>query len=538
MAAMFPGQFNVSEVGKYFVTQYYQIIHQNPHVGYQFYNDSSTMLRIDGDNEKLAVSTMEIHSLLSDLSFTSIEIKTLHAQASWGRGVLVMVSGFVQMKDYGGRRKFVQTFFLAPQEKGYFVLNDIFHLLDEETTVQPCDDILDHNNYDTSSKMVNHHMQDPGYTVGEVIQSRDYVSPGNALEEELQAREYVAPLHSDEIDTVDKYSIPEPQYNIPEPQYSMPEAQYSMPEAQYSIPESQYSVPEDQYSIPEAQYSIPEAQYNIPETQEVSEADDKLDEIPVEEPTASFPGVGTVVRDPPASAGEPSGERPKQTYASILRLAKEQSVNSMPRAAPVSKMSPSVSDARIANPQPSYPATPVQPENSEAVEDLMPAEDEGEVKSVYVGNLSSSVSASDLEHEFKNFGRIRPNGVTVRSRKDSGGFYAFVEFEDAASVQSALQASPILVNGRQIYVEERRPNSGISRMGGGRRGRGRGAYQSEVPRYGGRSFSRSGETTTMIENILRSAGNGVLPRVPRQERGILGNHASRNGQDPSEAAYY
>ena len=30
-----------------------------------------------------------------------------------------------------------------------------------------------------------------------------------------------------------------------------------------------------------------------------------------------------------------------------------------------------------------------------------------------------------------------------------------------------LQASSLVINGRQIYVEERRPNSGISRVGGG-----------------------------------------------------------------------
>lgn len=43
-----------------------------------------------------------------------------------------MVSGSVQVKDFIYRRKFVQTFFLAPQKKGYFVLNDIFHFIDEE----------------------------------------------------------------------------------------------------------------------------------------------------------------------------------------------------------------------------------------------------------------------------------------------------------------------------------------------------------------------------------------------------------------------
>jgi len=44
-----------------------------------------------------------------------------------------------------------------------------------------------------------------------------------------------------------------------------------------------------------------------------------------------------------------------------------------------------------------------------------------EIKSVYVRNLSPTVSASEIEEELKNFGRIRPDGVVIRSRKV--GFY-------------------------------------------------------------------------------------------------------------------
>lgn len=43
-----------------------------------------------------------------------------------------MVSGSVLLKDFNGRRKFVQTFFLAPQESGFFVLSDIFHFIEED----------------------------------------------------------------------------------------------------------------------------------------------------------------------------------------------------------------------------------------------------------------------------------------------------------------------------------------------------------------------------------------------------------------------
>lgn len=85
-----------------------------------------------------------------------------------------------------------------------------------------------------------------------------------------------------------------------------------------------------------------------------------------------------------------------------------------------------------------------------------------EIKSVYVRNLSPTVSPSEIEEEFKNFGRIRPDGVVIRSRKvytphfhittnygfesklftciqDVGVCYAFVEFEDMTGVHNAVK---------------------------------------------------------------------------------------------------
>lgn len=74
----------------------------------------------------------QIHQIVMSLNYTGIEIKTVHALESWDRGVLVLVSGSVHVKDFSIKRNFVQTFFLAPQEKGYFVLNDIFHFIEDQ----------------------------------------------------------------------------------------------------------------------------------------------------------------------------------------------------------------------------------------------------------------------------------------------------------------------------------------------------------------------------------------------------------------------
>lgn len=68
----------------------------------------------------------------SDYIDLKAEIKTVDSQDSHGGGVLVLVTGSLSIKS-NEKRNFVQTFFLAPQEKGYFVLNDIFRYLDVET---------------------------------------------------------------------------------------------------------------------------------------------------------------------------------------------------------------------------------------------------------------------------------------------------------------------------------------------------------------------------------------------------------------------
>lgn len=54
------------------------------------------------------------------------EIETVDAQESLSGGVIVLVTGHLTGRQDGVRREFTQTFFLAPQEKGFFVLNDLF----------------------------------------------------------------------------------------------------------------------------------------------------------------------------------------------------------------------------------------------------------------------------------------------------------------------------------------------------------------------------------------------------------------------------
>jgi hypothetical protein len=136
-AAAIPAAAHV--VGNAFVNQYYNVLHQSPQVVHRFYTDASLFTRAEAGPDGAADTVMtqdEIHKKVMSLDYGDFkaEIKTVDSQDSLMGGVLVMVSGSLSCKSTGNRN-FTQSFFLAPQEKGYFVLNDIFRYLDEAPPV-------------------------------------------------------------------------------------------------------------------------------------------------------------------------------------------------------------------------------------------------------------------------------------------------------------------------------------------------------------------------------------------------------------------
>lgn len=465
MTTPYPVPLTAAQVGTYFVGQYYQVLQHQPDFVFQFYSDTSTVVRVDGNNRVTASNMLQIHSLIMSLNYTEVEIKTAHALESWNSGVLVMVSGSVQAKDFNGRRKFVETFFLAPQDKGYFVLNDVFHFIDEEPFHHHPSVMLTQPNLDSKLS--------PPNSIAEPVQN--YLLGG-----EIQAREFVASSDVKEDGLLDNYSFPEQRL------------------------------------------------------QQVYESENILEEHVAEEVNGSLKSAGNTAQDHlPDSVEESAGEPQKHTYASIL-LAKGQSATSVFLQPSVSKNAPPSSDS-IHSPQlPSQQSHALSNSferlGTETFDEAL--EDEDEIRSVYVRNLLPSVSESEIEEEFKNFGKIAPEGVVIRSRKDVGVCYAFVEFEDMTGVHNAVKAGSAIVAGRQVYIEERRPNSNIpSRFGRGR-GRGRGSYQTEVSRgrLGTRNLGRVGGYDTSD----RTRGNGYYRPSPRQDRGFSGHPLSRSAQNQSE----
>ncbi|KAM2679795.1 hypothetical protein EV2_011663 [Malus domestica] len=122
-----------TDVGNIFINQYYDFFQNDPQVLHKFYQDSSVLSRPGPDGSTTTVTTMEgIESMLLSLGYHNygdLEISTTDSQFSFNGGVIVLVTGYLTGDD-NVRRNFTQTFFLAPQHNGYFVLNDIFKYVD------------------------------------------------------------------------------------------------------------------------------------------------------------------------------------------------------------------------------------------------------------------------------------------------------------------------------------------------------------------------------------------------------------------------
>lgn len=447
MASSYSAPIGATQVGSYFVQQYYQVLQQQPDYVHQFYTDASSIIRVDGDSNESASALVQIHTLIMSMSFFAIKIKTINSLESWNGGVLVVVSGSVKLKDFNGWRNFVQTFLLAPQEKGYFVLNDVFHFVNEEGSELAQASVVSHNNLDAQPTSSNPLSEPPAH---------DY-----ALE--VEATEYVNSVHIQGNDVVEEYSYPEHDHENPSEVES--ESEHDEAEA-------------------EDEAEVPEETHFGEETAQVRS---------FEEETTSPNNVVEVVPEPEPAAEEPVGETSKLSYASILRAPKG-------KPAPPVRIQPSYtkSETPVSEWQPpveqSISMSPAAPEASLDLADEGYSQ-EGDSKSVYVRNLPSTVSSLDILQEFKNFGKIKQDGVFLRNRKDVGFCYAFVEFEDVQGVQNAIKASPIELAGRQVYIEERRPiSSSISRGGRSGRGRGRGG------RSGGRTFGRGSNPDDRVKS--------------------------------------
>eukprot|EP00250_Pteridium_aquilinum_P007561 c17248_g2_i1 orf=481-1926(-) len=439
-------------VGNAFVNQYYNVLHQSPHNVHRFYTDQSKLSRSEaGTNADIVETQDKIQEKIMsmDLDGVQAEIKTVDSLASLNGSVLVMVTGSLSSRS-GLQRNFVQTFFLAPQEKGYFVLSDICRFLDG---------------------------------VGDQLPN----VPNNVAE---------LNMIPNIIEQEQEVSLEPSQQDAPDPVSHVEERDLTESFLESVVEEEVIITPdkpvEDDTSLVD----------NAPSYQE--------------------PVVGRSEEQLHAVKEESSEGATKMSYASILREAA--GVTFTTRQVAPRKVTPTqtvpVASTTVSQgvPQATMAFNSAGPSNG--IEDGV--SDGGDGLSVYVKNLPLNISQEDLEKEFQKFGSVKPEGVNLRNQKQ-GVCFAFIQFEDSSSVRSAIEASPISIGGRQVYVEEKKPTSMGPSAGRGRAVQGRG-YQAEGMNgrgnFGGRSFGRGGYNS---ERDFNSRGRGGRGNYGAANYGSNGN---------------
>ncbi|OAY32841.1 nuclear transport factor 2 [Manihot esculenta] len=416
-------------VGNAFVHQYYLILHQSPELVHRFYQDVSRLGRPDEGGIMSTTTTMHaINEKILSLGYGEFraEIITVDSQESYNGGVLVLVTGYLTRND-NIRRKFTQTFFLAPQDKGYFVLNDVFRYVDDAKH--------QNGNLDVANGVeapVTPNQEIPSLLENHIAEQT------SAFSEEANGEEVCNPFENGD-GAIEEAAAPEP----------------------------------------EVVGEIPDDSQMVIDPRIVAESNAKIEEVP------------------------------KKSYASIVKVMKENATPfPSPAPAPSPLRSASKSQEQVTTAVTLVVASETHVSTSDTTENGNSQESEAEGTSIYVKGLPLDATPALLENEFKKFGPIRSGGIQVRSQK--GFCFGFVEFETTSAVQSALQASPIMISGCRAVVEEKRSTSR-----GNNRGRffGAGAgYRNEGARGrgnfgGGKAYGR-GDFSNRTEFGNRNGNRG------------------------------
>jgi RNA recognition motif-containing protein len=398
---------DVRIIGDVFANVYYDVLVRSPQLLYKFYKDCSIIGRPDTNGKMLSVTTVEgINQLVTSTDYraSKVQIKTVDSQTSYNNAVLVLVSGFITFKN-SGAWTFTQSFVLAPQEKEHFVLNDIVRYLDEEPQRQNPNLLEDADKANPVSQPVVN--SEPVVEA----QAQDVVIEKNLLEYGAKA-----------------IPVSEPVVNF-EP-------------------------------VVEAQSQNGVIVQNLVE--DAAKANLVLEPVVNSEPVVEAQAQNGVIEQnlvehfhnggPPCAAQETPvvvKEAPKMSYSSILK-------NDAAQPTVALKKPPLVKTGAVRNSaQRPSTASISAPPNSTSVNMTVRSTAEVSGSSIFIDNLPLNISPAQVEQELKKFGAIKPSGVQVRSRTGGLPCFGFVQFKEAASIQAAVRASPILIRGREVIVREK-----------------------------------------------------------------------------------
>ncbi|OAP63269.1 hypothetical protein AYL99_02496 [Fonsecaea erecta] len=456
------------EIGWYFVEQYYTTLSKSPEKIHLFYSKKSQLVTgVEAEKVLPALGTKAISEKIKALDLQDCKVRVLNvdSQASFNN-IVVQVIGEMSNKSEP-HHKFVQTFVLAEQPNGYFVLNDIFRYLSDDE-----DEIVEDEQ--PQAEVPAEEPPTPVAGVADVpAHADDVVATDGAVEkvdEKLEEEKVEETPAAEEPAEVNGDAVPSPAEKAEEvTEPSGPTEEAVGQEVTESAATEQPAEPEAVAVEP-----VPEAAAPTPAPAEAP---------PAKKTWASMLGGGVQKPAVPALPLTPAPQ-PKAPRTS------------QPTQAPKAQAEPVPATANTTSSTPTSQSNGWQTADHSKKSNRPPnrAVSEG-ITMAYIKNVNDKVDARILREVLEKYGELKYFDVS-RPRN-----CAFVEFADPAGYAAAVAANPHAVGTEQIYVEERRPrpnayggsNANFNR-GGGTATRARGGMQ------GGRSGSQT--------NFPKDAGRG------------------------------
>ncbi|KAK9493494.1 hypothetical protein V1508DRAFT_86749 [Lipomyces doorenjongii] len=392
-----PDAISQEEVGWLFVQSYYTYMNKEPHRLHQFYTRKSIMVHgNEGERVSALVGQQQINKKIMELGFQDCKVlvSNVDSQPSTNGGLVIQVLG--EMSNRGvPSQKFVQTFFLAEQKSGYFVLNDIFRFLKEDVG----------SDYDEEELPIEE---------AAVPAITDDYGESFAGPQTTHAQE---PLHVPSSDTPGPESVEQDEATIQENF------------ASHSVDSESPGV----FIVEEAEpaVEVPPEQSQVDEVPPVPLAPLPEPELEVQSETAPAPAV-------------PSGP----VSWAALAAKRSAAVTATPNATPAA------------------PAAAPEPVKAAPAPVAKPADEKkkSEYHSAYIKGINDKVNDKALRDALSQFGPLKH--FEVNRQKSC----AFIDYADAATLKTALEAHTVVVGEQTIYIEERRRggNFGSNRANGDR----------------------------------------------------------------------
>ncbi|PHU02289.1 hypothetical protein BC332_27540 [Capsicum chinense] len=441
-----------------FVDLYYRVLQKFTNQTHRFYKENSVLSWPFHREIESVKSSEDINEFIISSHFKDkkVEVINIDSQSSTGGGVLVLVTACLIEQD-NLRKNFSQTFFLAPQENGYYVLNDIFRFVGVVESSTLVDEKVDENAL-VSPLATESKVED---TIKEVFDnSETKVTKDDQVVQKPSLTSNEKEKFVAEMDPVVQNEAPKLSYASIKEVSNNSETKMTTNDQVDQKPsltsnDKEKSVVE---TTPVVQNEAPKLSYaSIKEVSDNSETKVTTDDQVVQKPSLTSNGKEKSVAE---TSPVVQNEALKPNYASMMKQGR-----SSPSAnTPYKNVRVVAEDGLLSTPKRSEASGLVQALTSSPSCVLKAATAstnvaQGQYKSIYIGGLPTNTTRSDLYAIVKEFGLIDIQDVQLKIYED-GYCVGFVHFQDEISAKKAVQTRYITVKGREVYIRYKRLNKG------------------------------------------------------------------------------